>query len=314
MTFKNAEVDFEENYLPIDFVKFSEDGIHYSEKWSCAALFQKFLSDRKEGTIYLKYEFEVREKPDTILLRAEDCNAEKVFLNGLPLKDAMPSKIEKKILEYDISSLIKIGINEYIIKMNWHEEESVYHALFGENVTESLKNCIVYESELEPIYIAGKFGVYPTGEYFEDQDKRYTGAEEFYIGSIPHKVSEPIKEGFPFIAGPLTLKQKVNFTESNILLRIKGFYHLARIKVNGNIVGNLMFDKELDISSYVKSGENDIEVRFVLGNYNLMGPQHFKGSRSGFSSPYSFELNGTWHGCQSEHFHIWYDLRKLYEE
>lgn len=123
-----------------------------------------------------------------------------------------------------------------------------------------------------------------------------------------------IKEGFPFIAGPLTLKQKVNFTESNILLRIKGFYHLARIKVNGNIVGNLMFDKELDISSYVKSGENDIEVRFVLGNYNLMGPQHFKGSRSGFSSPYSFELNGTWHGCQSEHFHIWYDLRKLYEE
>lgn len=313
LRFANAEVSFEENYLPVDFVRYSEDGVNYSEKWPCAALFQKLLKDRKEGTLYLKYEFEVREKPDTIYLRVEDCDAESVTLNGTLLTETVPCDIEKHILAYDIASFVKEGMNEYCVKVNWHESEDVYYALFGENVTESLKNCIVYDSEVEPIYVAGEFGVYPVGEYHEDDDKRYTGADEFYIGKVPERVCEPVKEGLPFLAGAVTLKQTVKFGTSDILLKVKGFYHLANVKVNGQTAGKLMFDKELDISDYAKDGDNEIEVRFVLGNFNLMGPQHFAHHRDNAVGPHTFELNGTWDGPKSHCFHEWYDLRKLYE-
>ena len=198
------------------------------------------------------------------------------------------------------------------MKVNWHEDESVYYALFGENVTESLKNCIVYDSELEPIYIAGKFGVYSAGAYFEDEDHRYVGAEAFYIGDIPQTVSEPVKDGFPFMRGALSLKQEFDFDSNQILLQIEGDYQMAEVKVNDQVAGKLLFEQELDVSEHAKQGKNDVEVRFVLGNYNLLGPQHFVGNRNGNVSPVSFELNGHWDGPISKHFHEWYDLRKLY--
>ena len=118
---------------------------------------------------------------------------------------------------------------------------------------------------------------------------------------MPKKVSEPVKEGLPFLAGAVTLKQSVKFDTSDILLQVKGFYHLAYVKVNGQMAGTLMFDKELDI-------------RFVLGNFNLLGPQHFTYHRDNSVSPNSFELAGTWEGRESSCFHEWYDLRKLYED
>lgn len=314
LQFKDAEVRFDENYLPIDFVRYSEDGVNFSEKWPCAALFQKLLQDRKEGTLYLKYEFEVREKPETIYLRVEDCGAEAVTLNGTPLTETVPCDIEKHILAYDIAPFVKEGLNEYCVKVNWHESEDVYYALFGENVTESLKNCIVYDSEVEPIYVAGNFGVYPVEGYFEDDDKRYAGADEFYIGKAPLKASEPVKEGLPFLTGGVALKQTVKLDTADTLLKVKGFYHLAEVKVNGQAAGKLMFDKELDISDYAKAGDNEIEVRFVLGNFNLMGPQHHIAHRDNGVSVDMFELNGLWNGSECEMFHQWYDLRKLYED
>ncbi|MEE1314474.1 MAG: glycosyl hydrolase [Faecalimonas sp.] len=118
---ENAKVEFEENYLPVDFVRYSEDGVHYSEKWPVAALFQRLLEGRWEGTIYFKYEFEVRNKPQSILLRVEDCQAEESYLNGVSLMQQEACEIEEKILNYDIAAYVKEGRNEYVIKTNWHE-------------------------------------------------------------------------------------------------------------------------------------------------------------------------------------------------
>ncbi len=314
MKFNDAEVCFAENYLPIDFVRYSEDGIHFSEKWPCAALFQKLLEERKAGEIYFKYEFEVRNKPQKIYLRAEDMQALNITFNGVTLTDIIPSGIERQVISFDISPYVKEGMNEYCVKVNWYESPKVYYALFGKNVTESLKNCIVYDSELEPIYIAGMFGVYPTEGYGKHKNRRYVCAKEFYIGEVPQRVSEPVTEGFPFIAGALTLKQGEYFDSPNILLEVKGFYHVANVIVNGRDAGKLLFEKELDISEYARLGENEVEVRFILGNFNLMGPQHHVELCDNFVSPFDFELNKTWTGAKSPYFHEWYDLHKLYEE
>lgn len=307
----HANVSFEENYLPLDYVSYSLDGEHYSGKWPVAALFQKLLEDRAEGTIYFKYEFEVREKPGKICLRAETRDAQGVWINGIPLTEPMPCDIEENVIAYDIAPFIREGRNEYTVKVHWRENEDVYYALFGENVTESLKNCICYDSELEPAYVAGQFGVYPTDGYQEDDDSRYVSADSFYIGKAPETVSEPVTEGLPFVRGAVTMKQKVIFDSKDILLKVEGSYHAATVWVNGKKAGKLLFEQELDISESARAGENEVEIRFLIGNRNLLGPQHYNGDRSASVGPWTFELDGTWKDGKSNYYHDRYDLRKL---
>ncbi len=306
-------MEFEENYLPIDYVRYSLDGVNYSEKWPCAALFQKLLADRLEGTIYLKYEFEARNKPEKIFLRAEDCQAQEVYINGIPIKETVPCNIEKHVIAYDIADYIRIGNNDYTVKVLWHESEDVYYALFGENVTESLKNCIVYDSELEPVYLAGRFGVYPVENYHRE-DSKYVSAKEFYIGEVPEKVHDFVMEGLPFVRGAVTLKNSITLDNSRVLLKIEGFYHGATVYINDVKAGKLLFDKELDISSYAKPGDNEVEIRFLIGNWNLLGPQHYSGMKGTNIAPWHFELSGTWEGAKSIFYHDSYDLRTFYEE
>ena len=312
MKFENAKVEFEENLLVIDQVSKSLDGINYSKPIPCAAMFQQLLEERYEGELFLKYQFLVKNKPSEILIRAEECNAIETKLNDCILMNKMESGIEKNVIAYDVKEYVREGVNEYTVKVNWTESESVYYALFGENVTESLKNCIVYDSELEPIYVAGKFGVFPKDGYKTTNEAEYVRATEFYIGEVPNYVTEPVMEGFPFLAGNITLTQKIKIENTNILLKIDGTYQTAKVSVNGNVVGKLLFDKELDISHYAQAGDNEISVEFCIGNRNLLGPQHHTDNK-GWITPEHFELNGMWVDGKSERYHDDYELKYVFK-
>lgn len=311
--FDHAAVSFEENYLPVDYVRYSTDGVHYSGKWPIIALFQKLLEERMEGKVYFKYEFEIREKPEVIFLRAEACNAKEIRLNGIPLTETVPCHIEKNVIAYDIAPFIKEGINEYTVQVFWHESPEVYYALFGENVTESLKNCIVYDSELEPVYVAGKFGVHPV-EGYRQEEPGYVSADHFYIGRTPASVCDPVTDGLPFARGAVTMRQTVNWENRNILLKVEGSYHAADVRINDRRAGKLLFEQELDISPYAKEGENQVEIRFLIGNHNLLGPQHFNGNLAQHGvGPWNFELSGTWKDGKSPFYLDRYKLKTFYE-
>lgn len=308
-----AEVSFDENYLPVDFVRYSKDGMNYSKIVPCVALFQRLLEEHYEGEIYFKYEFDVRKIPSKIVLRAEECNPLEVYMNGVRLEQKFETNIEKHISEYNIAPFVKEGINEYVVKTYWHEDDSVYYALFGENVTESLKNSIVYDSELEAIYIAGTFGVYPTEKYSKVEHPRFAAADRFYIGEVPTIVGDPILEGFPFVRGAITLKQTIEFPTDKIMLNVTGTYLTAKVKVNGRDAGSLLFNQKIDVSNLAVEGPNEVEVCFVISNLNLLGPQHFVGEKEAGVTPWHFEQTGEWDDFSSPYHHDFYDIKKLYE-
>lgn len=313
LRFTQAEVSVKENYLPVDLVRYSTDGEHYSEPWPVMALFEKLIRDKYMGNLFLQYEFEVAEQPARICLRAEKSRDIAAWLNGCELTKKIPVK-EADINCYDITSLVQNGLNTYTVQIDWYEDEMVHYALFGENVSESLRNCIVYDTELQPIELVGKFGVYSKRPYQQDDDARFVHGEDFYIGTLPKVIeAEPVTEGFPFLAGDLTLKQNVTFDTTDILLQIAGEYQMAFVKVNGKVAGKLLFDTELDISDLVKIGENEIEVRFLLSNRNLMGPHHLTGTKDRGIDPNCFQMFGRWNGKESELYHGYYDLKKFYE-
>ena len=214
---------------------------------------------------------------------------------------------------YDVKELVKVGNNIYTAKVDWFESEDVYYALFGENVTESLKNCIVYDTELQPVELVGAFGVYSKTGYVQDEDARFVRGDAFYIGELPKTIKkEPVTEGFPFLAGEMTLRQTVTLETNEIRMQVPGEYQIAAVKVNGRDAGKLLFDREVDLSKEAKTGENEVEVRFVLSNRNRMGPHHLVGCETGLITPDSFELGESWNEDQSICYHGDYDLKKFY--
>lgn len=299
----NAQIDVKQNYLTVDTVQYSIDGVNYSKVYPCAGLFAKLLEDRYEGFIYFKYKFEVKEIPPNAHILTEYFNATKHYINGNPLLIEDESEFDKHILKGDITKYINIGTNEYIVKQKWYQSEDVYYALFGEGVTESLKNCLVYNTELEPIYISGLFGVYPKEKYNNSTKQGIVFAKDFYIDKMPKTVTEPVVEGFPFFAGGMKLKQTISLTNTNISLRMNGNWQVAYITVNNNYAGKLVYNRTLDISEYTVIGDNILEIELIVSNRNLLGPHHLKGDGStDFVSPWCFEMGETWHNGESDSY------------
>lgn len=313
LRFDNAPIDWKVNYLPVDMIRYSTDGKNYSKPWPCPALFNKLLKEEYQGKIFFKYEFELKTVPTELRLRVEKSdNDVDMWLNGKKLGESLPVD-QFYIGLYDIADMVKEGFNEYVVETNWYEDPMVHYALFGENVTESLRNCIVYDSELQPIQLEGTFGVYPKTGYEQDVCPEFVIGKDFYIDKAPERVTDVTTDGFPFLAGEFTLKCKLHLDTDKTLLFIPGEYHIAEMTVNGVRVGKLVYEKEIDISSVAKVGENDVAVRFVISNRNLMGPHHCTASNYNGVSPWSFELSGRWDEDQSADYHSGYDLIRFYK-
>jgi len=308
----NAEVCQVSNKMTVDYVRYSKDGVNFSEKYPCPSLFAKLLEERYNGEIYFKYEFEIKTVPSKIRLAVEKSNALEQRVNGRPFVFNENSEIEKNILISDITDLVKTGINEYVVKTEWYQDDMVYYALFGENVTESLRNCLVYDSELEAIYLSGDFGVYSKRNYTDIAVGGFVLGNEFYIDTLPKTVTEPVTQGFPFLTDRLKLRQNLVLNNKNIKLRFNGTWQIAYINVNGKYAGKLVYERVLDISDFAVEGENIIEVEFVLSNRNLLGPHHLNDIKYyGSVSPWCFDLTNSWVDGKSDYYMDEYALLKL---
>ena len=89
---------------------------------------------------------------------------------------------------------------------------------------------------------------------------------------------------------------------------------MAYVRVNGCFIGMLLFDTEIDISGAAQIGENEIEVRFVIGNRNRMGPHHLDRDKDAPIDPNCFQLFGKWEGKECEIYHSFFDIKKVYHE
>ncbi len=312
LRFKDAEVSFDKNILTIDKVSFSNDGINYSKLYYTTALYEKLIKEKYDGKLYLKYEFEVKDIPSDIGICAEEYSIKDATLNGNAVSFNNEKDWYRHFCTADASSLIKEGRNEYIIALDWKYDENVYMALFGENVTESLKNCLLNQNEIEAIYIYGKFGVYSEKEFVLADHKDFLRADNFYIGKTPEKISEPVTDGMPFFSGNLTLSKNINFEDTSVRMTVDGNFQTATLKINGKTVKNVMFERNVDVSEYLKVGDNLIEAEITVSLYNTFGPHHFINEKYSDVSPFNFELTDKWEDGESEYYRQEYDFLKLY--
>jgi len=149
-----------DNYITLDMLSYSTDGVNYTSPRHHMCVMDELLHKRYEGKAYLKYEVNIDTPPKKCTLLAENTNTISIKINGKTVGMAVKSDFDVCSLAYDVAKLLKAGKNEIVMEINYFQKEDVYYALFGENVTESLKNCLAYDTDIEPIYLCGDFGVY----------------------------------------------------------------------------------------------------------------------------------------------------------
>lgn len=295
------------NYLTLDSLRFSFDGENYSDIHPHMAVFDKLLHDRYEGDLYLKYEFDSRYVPHKCLALIEDTNTKEVYINGILVKDHS-SILEKDLWTFDIAKYVKVGHNEIVVKIHYFQTEDVYFALFGGG-TESLRNCLVYKTTLEAIYLQGDFGVY--GDIKKGhQDNTYIG-ENFYLDEQKKVVSSLIEDGFPFLRGAIELKQHFTVDDDKVELEIPERFQTVDVEVNGKYVGLMMFKHQIDISKFVHKGDNELKITATISNRNLLGTFHNAYTDEEISvGPGSFERFGFWKDLKCEAYRDNYSFVK----
>ena len=291
-----------ENYLPLDVVRCSTDGINYGEPLNHMGAFDKLLHDGYRGPLWIKYCFEADFVPETVSVIAEAGSTACMTCNGAELKFNNRAWGDPSFLQADLKGLVRRGKNEIVSQIDYFQSDHVYRVLFGENVTESLKNCLSYDSEIEPIYIAGDFGVMSrTGMRAGDSENVVLG-DDFYICRRPDRFTDPVTGGYPFFAGKMRLKSEISVRRpEKALLKLRGRWHCASVYVNGNHAGRLLTGDRIDISRWAAPGKNSVEIDTVIGNRNLFGPHHTAGEEEPFGvGPGTFELAGSWKDGKSD--------------
>lgn len=296
------------NYITIDTLSYSINGKDYSEKRYHMCAFDELLKMRYEGKLYLKYTVNINTPPAKCYLLAEDMGIISISVNGKSVNKEGISPLELASECYNVAKALNQGENEIIVEINYYQGENVYYALFGENVTESIKNCLAYDTDIEPIYLYGDFGVY--GEFVNGKNDFILLGDNFYIDKQKSEITSLERDGYPFLSGQVRLKKNINLSDTGYVLYIEKSFHMAEIYVNGQWAGNMMLERSLDISNLLRVGENEIEIILTLGNRNLLGPFHTNEEEPYFVGPDTFERFGSWENGKSRYYNPKYALVK----
>lgn len=304
------------NSLTIDKARLSYDGKDYGEKAYIPAIFNSLIGKKYVGKIYLKYEFNVKNKTDEMFVECERMDIANCFINGEKVVLNENGKLDRSFLTAEIEDKVKTGANEVVFEIDFYESEHVYFVL--SDVTpekESLKNCLSYDTELESIYIRGNFCVFDD-ELTEDKAEPNVLVSEgnYYIDNFKPTVNgENItKDGYLFFAGKLELEKKIRIDENASVMKITGRKTVADVSVDGKTFGTAMFGTEIDLGAFADGKEHTVHITLYSGNRNIYGPHHFIEKEPLSVSPWTFDLTGSWNdGYKSDFYRDNYSFVKF---
>ncbi len=267
-----------DNYLILDYAEIAKEGGAFAERYPIPGLMEGLLREDYKGELTVRHTFTLREKmPLTLVMERAKLKWAKV--NGRELAFGK-SDLDVKFVEAEIGALCREGENEFVYAFDFWQHEGVHYALFDPMATESLRNCLYYDTSIEPVYLRGDFLV--------DEDmalrKRIL---------LPPVCTDLYKRGYPFFKGLLTLRGKLIWSgEGKLALGIEGRYHVAEITVGGKRI-DLALETEREITPLLRKGENDVQIVLRSSLRNMFGPHHFNPDPLGVS-PYHFTLRGLW--------------------
>jgi len=265
-----------DNIMTLDMPALSYDGVNYDEPLYIMGVRDMLLRQRYDGVVYLKFNFKAEYLPETLKLVAEPMY-QRITVNGTEVVTDGGWWFDRSFTTFDIAKLVKTGDNEIIVEVNHHQSDYVYYVLYG-GVSEALRNCIVFDTEIESMYLVGDFGLRLDGDTGAGDAETTLFDGGFTMTRVPDTVSanDTVTCGFPFFGGTMELEFDYDYAPGcATVLKLDGRYATAQVSVNGGQPIKVMWNKEIDLGAFLKAGENKINVRLTCAMRNTMGPHHY---------------------------------------
>ena len=294
------------NSLTLDKAALSYDGKTYTEPLPVPYLSERLLRERQNRKIWLRYAFTAEFLPDDLTLELETLENTRLFVNGTEFTLTEQGVLDRSFVRGTIAALTHRGENEIVLELDYAQSQQTYDVFNGfyygnGEVTETLMNCVSYETSIEAVYLFGSFSVRPESSW-ETCEGGIRMADGFRL-CAPVTELDPrdiTVQGFPFFRGAMRLKKSITVQDANWQLRCAGRIQYARVFVNGEKAGTMLFTDTLDLSAYLHRGENTLELELMASNRNLFGPHHNASNPEPlFVDPTLFSLYGSWHDGKS---------------
>lgn len=253
---------------------------------------QQVSSQAGIGSRYqLRYSFTVRDIPETLSLVMEMPERTAVTVNGQPVNTADTGWwIDPSFRTLDITALVRQGKN-----------------------TLEISGIVGVDTELEACMLIGDMAVWPVREASEPENSEPENSElenSYPENSYPEKqgiirdfviaghVTESdgrdiTNDGYPFFTGSIKFRQEVELDRlpEQAFLKLDAVDStLARIRVNGECAGFLPWEPfRTDVTRFLHTGTNQIEIELITTRRNLFGPHHYK-----FRDQETFSVPGRW--------------------
>ena len=282
-----------DNSLTLDVCDFYMDGELIERDMPVISI--QHYANKKNGKSHLRLVFRatVKALPKSISLAVETPEIFKFKINGTHLEFSDSGYyVDKSIRKSDITDYMTLGDNEIELSCDFSQSPETYERIEKAHLYKNERNKLTYDMEIESIYLVGDFSVMQTGEF--EMLKR--NALRYYERPIICERAKKItlshieKQGFLNFAGKMRLKKRFSLAELNkkLVFSLKGVNAVA-VSVNGAGQDSLIWEKsELDISRYLKRGDNEIEITMTTNLRNLLGPHHLDEGESHFVGPFSF--------------------------
>ncbi|HKO82705.1 MAG TPA: hypothetical protein VJU78_20000, partial [Chitinophagaceae bacterium] len=201
------------------------------------------------------------------------------------INDSVDFKSFRAVVERP--SLLKISVNGNNVQPEpgkwWLEKtfgvfEVGKYLRKGDNVLQLVADPMDVLAEIEPVYILGNFNLQPAA-------KGWT-----IVSPAPLRAGSWKEQGLPMYGHAITYTKEaiLDKVPPKAAIRLsKWAGTVASVKVNGAEAGVIAYDPyELNISKYLRTGNNKIEVSVTGSLKNLLGPHH--NAPKGLASPWNW--------------------------
>ncbi len=294
-----------ENTLTLDRAKLSLDHGPFSEERPLVRIKNNLYTERFEGAVTLEFSLEVQQAPREALLVCEPLPDLQAAVNGIPVSFGKEHRFDRRFRCAPIAQMLKTGVNTIRLSFYYRQRQEVYDVLFGGG-NEALRNCLSFDTEMEPIYIYGDFGVCSLSPCRDTDGGKYLRTdgpfalckrkEQIDLGDIN-------RNGYLFFAGELSAETTLEWHPGQpTTLRLGGRFATVGIQINQTDLGTFLFENEWDLGAYLTEGENTLRLTLCFSNRNLLGPHHQKESEPIRVSPRFFSFEKMWDGEACEIF------------
>ncbi len=302
----------DDNILTLDMPEYSFNGRDYEKPLYTMGVRDLLLKMRYDGDIWLRYHVNVKDIPHKLRFVTEPVY-DSVEVNGVKAEDDGGWWFDRSFKTFDIAGLIKRGENVITVKIHHHQSDYVYYVLYG-GVSEALRNCLVFDCEIESSYLVGDFAVECSGSFTDGKRGSVLYSGPFSLVKKPDTVSSEdlVRSGFPFFAGTADIEFEYEYDDGMpVYLKLSDNHAVSEIYVNGEHASTLIWNREADLSRCLKKGKNTIEIKFTCSMRNTLGPHHYVEDELELVGRQMWTFENEWNGRECPVYRERYSFMKF---